>query len=140
MTCRNEVGDILKSDLLEFATLDPRPVQQLEPTAEWNSDYLNEMNPLPAISKSVHQSNSIKLSSSSLSRSKFSQNKISPHTVLGKLYLHNCSLLDKTVIVILYKMWKSMNECTCIITESITITILKVAINYILNNTHIYFW
>ena len=84
MTCRNEVGDILKSDLLEFATLDPRPVQ-LEP-AEWNSDYLNEMNPLPAISKSVHQSNSIKLSSSSLSRSKFSQ-KISPHTVLGRYLL-----------------------------------------------------
>ena len=120
MTCRNEVGDILKSDLLEFATLDPRPVQQLEPTAEWNSDYLNEMNPLPAISKSVHQSNSIKLSSSSLSRSKFSQNKISPHTVLGKLFAYYCSLLDKTVIVICCKMWKSslsMNECTCIITE-----------------------
>ena len=88
MTCLNEVGDILKSDLLEFATLDPRPsdVQLDQPKSEWNSDYLNEMNPLPAISKSVHQSNSIKLSSSSLSRSKYSQ-KISPHTVLGK-YLH----------------------------------------------------
>ena len=103
MTCRNEVGDILKSDLLEFATLDPRPVQQLEPTAEWNSDYLNEMNPLPAISKSVHQSNSIKLSSSSLSRSKFSQ-KISPHTVLGRylLFIYERYTEENNITIIMF--------------------------------------
>ena len=101
MTCRNEVGDILKSDLLEFATLDPRPVQ-LEPT-EWNSDYLNEMNPLPAISKSVHQSNSIKLSSSSLSRSKFSQ-KISPHTVLGRylLFIYERYTEENNITIIMF--------------------------------------
>ena len=87
MTCLNEVGDILQSDLLEFATLNPRPVQQLHP--EWNSDYLNEMNPLPAISNSIHQSSdSIKLSTSSIARSNFSHRKTSPHTVLGKTLFH----------------------------------------------------
>lgn len=80
MTCLNDSGDTLESDLLEFSTHEQPKLYQ-----GWtSSDYLKEMNPaLPAISKSiVHQS--IASDSISLSTLSRSRQKTSPHAVLGK--------------------------------------------------------
>jgi len=92
MTCLNDVGDTLESDLLEFSTHEQPKLYQ-----GWtSSDYLKEMNPaLPAISKSiVHQS--IASDSISLSTLSRSRQKTSPHAVLGVA----CAIFGLVVILI----------------------------------------